>query len=392
MAERLRILAIDVGTSRVKAGLVGADGRVTAVRTAPRARGPRATLGTVIAFLRSFAPLGYDAVALTAYMAHAFLLDGEGGVIGATDAPARPADAAALDPDGDLGRRTGYGPEHVSLRSWWWVARSRGEPLLARVRTILPVKDALLAALGAPIGTDPASAGSLGLWDIGADDWDHPLLDRLGIAPSLLPPVEAPTARAGALRPELGLPGPIPLVRGSGDGLAGSYGVSDLSAGTRYVNLGTHGVYRTAAERVPEDARFAYPTGLGGVLAGLNVPNLGRQLRALGDGTPEHARLETLLAPLVRWHWAHAAGSAERPGHADAVWLMGGGSATEGLAQILADALGSTVLLAEGEPTLVGAARLAAGASVPTAPLARRVMPASARGGREWAEAPERSG
>ncbi len=71
---------------------------------------------------------------------------------------------------------------------------------------------------------------------------------------------------------------------------------------------------------------------------------------------------------------------------------MGGGSATEGLAQILADALGSTVLLAEGEPTLVGAARLAAGASVPTAPLARRVMPASARGGREWAEAPERSG
>lgn len=367
MGEGLSVLAIDVGTTRIKVGHVLASGTLASSRSYPSPDTWSELLDVVESAVRDAGQIPYSHLALTGRMAHAMLLDRKGREIAMSRPPRQPP-GAALDPEGTLERRTGYGPDAPSLRSWWWEAQQSGTVDLGSVGAILPIKDWLLWRLGAEPGTDLASAASLGLRRTteGEEGWDGPLLDRLGVDPSALPGIEAPGAPAGQLRPDLARGRRVILVRGSGDGVTGSLGVSDLERGASYINLGTHGVYRVAADRSLRRAQFSYPTGLGGVLCGVVIPDLGARLaQGIQDTGSWDARARDLLAPFVRWH--HALERELGPG-LPPPRLMGGAADTA-VGRVLARELDRAVWLMPPEPTLIGAARLAKGMGLrPAAP------------------------
>lgn len=100
-----------------------------------------------------------------------------------------------------------------------------------------------------PWATSTASADSLGLLELVEGTWSAELLGLAGVRRDQLPDLVPPGEVLGQLAPEiaadLGLPGPIPLVAGLGDGQAAGLGAGAVDAGTAYLNLGTSMVLGT---------------------------------------------------------------------------------------------------------------------------------------------------
>ncbi|WNB86605.1 FGGY-family carbohydrate kinase [Cellulomonas sp. ATA003] len=91
--------------------------------------------------------------------------------------------------------------------------------------------------------TSDGSADTLGLFDLRRTAWSPELLALAGLRPEQMPdlvPVGEPIAD---LLPDvaagLGLPGPVTLVSGIGDGQAAGLGLGATTPGVAYLNLGT---------------------------------------------------------------------------------------------------------------------------------------------------------
>ena len=91
--------------------------------------------------------------------------------------------------------------------------------------------------------TSPGSADTLGLFDLQRLDWAPELLELAGVRRDQLPALVPAGQPLGMITADvagaLGLPGPVPLVAGIGDGQAAGLALGATVPGIAYLNLGT---------------------------------------------------------------------------------------------------------------------------------------------------------
>lgn len=136
-----------------------------------------------------------------------------------------------------------------------WMRHHEPE-LYAKLRHVVNPKDYLRLVLTGEIATEVSDASGTGLFDVRKRAWSMPLLDRLNLDPTLLPPchesqvVTGRISRAGA---ELfGLPEGIPVVGGGGDSVIQTLGSGVIMPGELQTTIGTAGIVASALE-APED-------------------------------------------------------------------------------------------------------------------------------------------
>lgn len=297
---------------------------------------------------------------------------------------------------------------------------SRHEPdVLRQAHRVGDVQAYLAWRLTGRWATSLASADTLGLLDLRQERWSPALLELAGVRPEQLPELEPTGGVLGVLSAavtrELGLPRPIPLVAGLGDGQAAGLGVDAQAPGVAYLNLGTSMVMGLQADRYrwssafrtmagTRRGRYTYETVLNAAayLASWTVEQFGAGLDR-ADLEAEAARVppgaEGLLTlpywnaaqtpywdasargAVVGWHGRHTPAHLYRSvleGVAFEIQLhlehleeatgdpvrtiraVGGGARSALWAQILSDVTRRTVhVYAEAEASAAGAARVA---------------------------------
>ncbi|MDA0350730.1 MAG: FGGY family carbohydrate kinase [Chloroflexi bacterium] len=266
------LLAIDLGTTRVKVAAFSEDGRLLG-REAARNREHRLREGDSDRAWQDPDEWWSDAVALTRRLLARPELDGlEIAGIGLS---ARANGFAAIDADGTVlapswsdgrhldqirllheWRASGY---HLSnyaaglIARWRWLEQN--EPAVAeRTTRLLYAKDFLVYRLTGEAVTDPTSGPD-------REDFDPRSIAGLGLPRDLLPRVAMPWTLAGALTSEaaiaLGLPVGTPVSVGGHDGICANVGAAAGTVGAYAITIGTHAVVRAVtADLVPDGYRF----------------------------------------------------------------------------------------------------------------------------------------
>ena len=139
---------------------------------------------------------------------------------------------------------------HNSVSPTWtlpqllWIRRQERE-LWSKVRRVLLSKDYLSSWLTGRKTTDPATALSSMLLDAEAERWSERLLEPLGLTPEVLPQVLPSTEPVGSLTApaarELGIPAGVPVINGTLDSAAETYGAGVVRAGDCLLRLATAG-------------------------------------------------------------------------------------------------------------------------------------------------------
>ncbi len=274
-------LGIDIGTSGVKAVLLGAKGHVIAhASSALTVQRPHplwseqdpaawwnATQAAVLA-LPADLRARVEAVGLAGQMHGATLL-------GADDRPLRPAilwndgrshaECAALEaavPDlrsiaGNIAM-----PGFTAPKLAW--VRAHEPEIFAATRSVLLPKDYVrLVMTGEKISDMSDSAGTLWL-DVARRDWSDELLAATGLDRSQMPRLVEGSAIGGTLLPEVAARwgmGSVPVAGGAGDNAAGAVGVGVVRDGDALLSLGTSGVIFVATDRLranPDGAVHAF--------------------------------------------------------------------------------------------------------------------------------------
>ncbi len=130
------------------------------------------------------------------------------------------------------------------LASWQWMKEHEPETL-ARTRWLVTPKTDLCYRLTGSLGAEPSDASATLLFDPHRGQWSAPLLERVGLDASLLPPIVPSHAVAGGLLPEIAaacglLPG-TPVIYGSSDVSAQALGQGIITPGTVSCTIGTGG-------------------------------------------------------------------------------------------------------------------------------------------------------
>jgi len=300
------VLAVDQGTSSVKAALVDSRGRVRARSRTPTPvrRGPDgAVTGSPDEWWRAVtAAIGgvgdlsaVRAVAVTSFM-HTLVPVLAGGGAGTA---LLPGDRRGVAREASFGAAGTPGGRSALARLAAWAERGEG-----RLRAAVPVKDYLRYRLTGVLASDPYDAGGAGLVTPAGESPPPAaaaLLDRLGAQPV---PLLAPDAVAGtvtaAAAAETGLRPGVPVVTGSGDWFVVCLGAQAafpergvLYAGTSAAYGGFAGAAALAALR--DVACLAVAVGSGAVLqwaAGVFGQPSGTvtDLLALASAAPADAR------------------------------------------------------------------------------------------------------
>jgi len=250
-------MAIDAGTSALKAVLFDARGRVLA-RAERRLhhRSPRPgwaeadpedwwrALVRVVAELREKGHLlkHVAALGLTGQMHAAVLLDERAH-------PVRPAilwlDRRAESETDELQARLGLPPYQLNstytLPKLLWLKRHEPEAL-ARTYTLLWPKDYLRHRLAPARVTDMTEAAGAGLLDWTRREWSRERLTLVGLSAHVLPKLRTPSDIVGPIRPDaarrLGLSSLVRIIVGAGDVIA-LLGAAPPQAGRLTCSLGS---------------------------------------------------------------------------------------------------------------------------------------------------------
>ena len=311
------LLGIDLGTSSCKVCAVDASGRHLGARSAgyptltPRAgwaeQDPRLWVPAAIEATRrllSESPVPSDRVGgicLSSAAHIPVLLDAGGN-------PLRNAvlwyDQRSLNEVEELKSQRGeeiFRLSHNSVSPTWtlpqllWVRRQEPE-VWSRVRRVALSKDTLSEWLTGRWTTDPATALSSMLLDAHTGGWSEPLLEPLGLTAEVLPRVFPSTARVGSLAAAaaeaLGIPSGVPVINGTLDSAAETYGAGVVRPGDCLLRLATAGgIHLVLEEARPHPGLISYPhpvSPLWYAQAGTNSCTSALQwvFRSVGSGRP----------------------------------------------------------------------------------------------------------
>lgn len=273
-------IGLDLGTSGLKALLIGEDQTVLAEATAPLTvqrpyegwseQAPSDWISAAEAVLDQLSAKGLGAVrgiGLSGHMHGATLLDKGDEVL-------RPCilwndtrsheEAAELDGDPMFRRVTGniVFPGFTAPKLLWV---QRHEPQVwSRVAKVLLPKDYLrLWLTGEHVGEMSDAAGTSWL-DTGRRDWSDDLLSATGLTRDHMPRLVEGSEVSGTLRAALakrwGLPAGVVVAGGGGDNAASGVGVGVVRAGEAFVSLGTSGVLFAANDGYQPDPATAVHT------------------------------------------------------------------------------------------------------------------------------------
>jgi gluconokinase len=308
----MRVLALDVGSSSVRALAYDERGRELEGTAARRAYEPvygrdgsveldpdllvTAARAVLDEARSAIGVTGVDAVAISCFW-HSLLLLDEGHrpltpVLPWQDrrsAPQAEQLVGRLDPE-ELHARTGS----VLHSSYWpaklaWLAAERAD-LLARARHAVSFAEYLFLQLTGELRMTLSSASGTGLLDLHTRSWYHELADTLGLDRALLPPLSDDPAGTG----ETVFP---PL----GDGACSNLGSGATDAGHAALMIGTSGAYRVLRQTdspEPRPGLFCYLLDDHRIVEG----------GAISDGGNLHAWLERTLRlddPRLEAPYAH---------------------------------------------------------------------------------------
>lgn len=269
----MRILAVDVGTTSVKVGLVDDNG-IGAVDEQPLTLATPAP-GRVeqdpdewwTATRRAIARLstdGVDALAVTGQMQDLIAV-GDGRVL-------RPAilysDQRAIDEHLELSVALGdaWGaaalapPDATNVAAKWeWMRRHEARVVDDTEVVLLGGAAVIVWRLTGRATSDRTTAATTGLYDSRARDWWNPVIDRVGFpAPAIVEALVGPVDPS--IADELGLPSGLPVVHAPGDAVSTSLGVLGVEARDPYAYLGTSGwVGRFVDAAAPRDGVLVLP-------------------------------------------------------------------------------------------------------------------------------------
>lgn len=275
----MNILALDIGTSRVKAAIWNSETgmrHTAASRTYATSRpestwaeqDPRDWLNGVEEATRAvLAAAGEPAIAAMGFTGqmHALVL---------TDRRLRPlrpamtwADQRSTEEAEALGKRFGdnelrsltgswASPDYIASKLFW--VRRHEPHVLKDSGWVLMAKDWVRAVLGGTVATDPTDASGSGLFDVTRLTWLEPLVDFLGLDATTLPSVLPSAAVAGGLSEpwasRLGVRVGTPLVVGGGD-LPAATLASGIGPGHGlHVNIGSAGQVALVSDATSQPA------------------------------------------------------------------------------------------------------------------------------------------
>lgn len=281
-------IGIDLGTSGVKAILLGEQGEVLASHTEKLSvsrphplwseQDPeswwQATDRAIQALGAAHSLQQVKAIGLAGQMHGATLLDSENRVL-------RPA---ILWNDGRCGEECGLLEARVAnaraitgnlmmpgftAPKLLWVQRHEPE-IFAKVAKVLLPKDYLRLKMSGVFASDMSDAAGTMWLDVAKRDWSDEMLAACSLSRSHMPALFEGSEITGELLPEVArrwaMP-VVPIVAGGGDNAAGAVGVGMADAGQAMLSLGTSGVYFAVSEGFlskPESAVHSFCHALPG--------------------------------------------------------------------------------------------------------------------------------
>lgn len=265
MSRRL-FLGVDVGTSGVKAILVGEDGAVAAAATEPLSldtprpgwaeQDPAAWDAAGTAAIRrvvsSVPGAEVAAVGIAGQMHSSVFLDRAGDVIrpallwcdGRTTAECREITERAGGESRLREMTANPALEGFTLPKVLWLRRH--EPAaFDRLATVLLPKDYLRYRLTGALASDPSDASATLMYDTARRRWSLEVMSAVDLDPSILPDVGGSHEILGRVTPEAaaatGLAVGTPVVGGGADNACGAAGVGVVAPGEAVASWGTSG-------------------------------------------------------------------------------------------------------------------------------------------------------
>ncbi len=278
------VLALDVGTGSLHCLLADCVARPIAAASAPmryltpEGCSPLAkefepqtvldTLGGLVAQVlssRGIRDSEVAAIGITSQRQGVVFLDDEGREVycGPNIDLRAVFEGAAMDDDlgGEIYAVTGHFPSFLlaPARLRWF--RDNRPLTYDNTRTILTVAGWLAYRLTGCLTSEPALEAEAGLLDIGTGERPHCLMDRLGVSPTLLPPLSAPGIATGALSQPMadrwGLKYGLPVTLAGPDTQCGLLGMGLREEGQAGAVIGWSGALQvlTSAPRLDSEMR-----------------------------------------------------------------------------------------------------------------------------------------
>ncbi|MDP3843168.1 MAG: xylulokinase [Oxalobacteraceae bacterium] len=278
-------LGIDLGTSEVKATLVGAAQQILATGSVklhiahPQPHWSeqhpehwwQATL-QAIGIVRAAAPEGFAAlrgIAVSGQMHGAVLLDKQQQVLrpailwNDTRADAECAELEALVPDSRAITGNLAMPGFTAPKILW--LRKHEPDIFERLDKVLLPKDYIAFRLSGEFVSEMSDAAGT-LWlDVARRDWSQRMLAATGLDRAQMPRLIEGNQVGGQLRSSLcrdwGVRQPVLIAGGAGDNAATAIGIGAIAKGNAFLSLGTSGVLFVCNDRYlpdPEQAVHAF--------------------------------------------------------------------------------------------------------------------------------------
>src|SRR5512133_3745394 len=274
-------LGLDVGTSGVKAILVGRNGDVEASGVTPlQMATPRpgwaeqdpemwwqASVAAIKTVLAARPNARVTAVGISGQMHSSVFLDAQGEVI-------RPAllwcDGRTTAECVEITERVG-GEERLrdlasnpalegfTLPKVLWL-RNNEPASFARLATVLLAKDFVRFRLTRALATEPSDASATLMYDTAHMRWSTEILDAVGLAHSLVPEVGGSSEILGRVTLEAagltGLAQGTPVVGGGADNACGAAGVGVIASGEAVTSWGTSGTVLAPTDKPRVDPKL----------------------------------------------------------------------------------------------------------------------------------------